>query len=99
MLSDNNPVLSNKQDIKPGKLAELCHFPCLRRSCYAEAVTLIDPGDPGQIIDEGTPLHTKRAYVIERPSPIRHAFDSIRIRSLRHNEDSISSKGDAKILD
>jgi hypothetical protein len=27
MLSDNNPVLTNKQDIKPGKLAELCHFP------------------------------------------------------------------------
>ena len=58
MLSDNNPVLTNKQDTKPGKLAELCCFPACEGSCYAETVTLIDPGDPGQIIDEGTPLHT-----------------------------------------
>jgi hypothetical protein len=34
----------------------------------------------------------KQAYVTERPSPIRHAFGTIRIRSLRHNEESISSK-------
>jgi hypothetical protein len=27
MLSDNNPVLTNKQDMKPGELAELCYFP------------------------------------------------------------------------
>jgi hypothetical protein len=26
MLSDSNPVLTNKRDIKRGKLAELCQF-------------------------------------------------------------------------